>query len=150
MLFIFYILVNDPTCRTNTSLTNVLVDNDCDIDPDSIEFNCSIAYLGNVPPVMELQMSSIGVLDNVAVGSWTQSDTNFHSVQWVSKARRQMGDGQFQCEVRNMMMGIHPSCSTEKVSVMCEYLRTDRLLITAILSGIISHWLYSKVQPLRW
>ena len=49
--------VYDPTCSPNINLTNVLVDNDCDIDPDYIEFNCSIAYRGNVPPAMQLQMS---------------------------------------------------------------------------------------------
>ena len=120
-----YISVNDPTCRTNPSLTNVLVENDCDLDPDNIEFNCSIAYRGNVPPDMQLMMSTIGVLDNVTVSSWVQSNTNYHLVQWVSKARRQMRDGRFQCEVRTTVVDIPPSCSTEKVSVMCEYPSND-------------------------
>ena len=120
----FNILVNNPTC-TNTSLTNVLVENDCDLDPDNIKFNCSIAYRGNVPPDMQLMMTNIGVLDDVSNSSWTQSNTNYHSVQWVSKAKRQMRNGRFQCEVRNTMVDIHPSCSSEKVSVMCEYPRND-------------------------
>jgi hypothetical protein len=119
------LLVNDPTCRPNTSLANVLVENDCDIDPDYIEFNCSIAYRGNVPPDMQLQMSNIGVLDNVTVSSWVQSNTNYHSVQWVSIARRQMMDERFQCEVRNTMVDVPPSCSSEKVSVMYFY-KTNR------------------------
>ena len=125
MFNIYNIPGNHPICRTNISLTNVLVENDCGIEPDNIEFNCSIAYRGNVAPDMQLQMSTIGVLDNMTVSSWTQSNTNYHSVQWVSKARRQMAGGQFRCEVRSNVVDIHPSCSSERVSVTCEYPRDE-------------------------
>ena len=121
ILYKLYISVAAPVCRTNISLTNVLVDNDCDIDPDYIEFNCSIAYHGNVAPDMQLQMSSIGVLDNVTVRTWPQSTTTYMSVIWASKANRRMRDGRFRCEVRNIMVGIQPTCSSTPVSVICEY-----------------------------
>ena len=104
----------------------MLVDNDCGIDPDYVEFNCSIAYRGNVAPLMHLQMSTIGgVLDNMSAHNWAQPSGNYHSVQWVSKARWQMRDGHFQCEVRTTMVDIHPSCSSGKLSVMCEYRRKE-------------------------
>ena len=117
-----HISVYDPTCSTNINLTNVMVDNDCDIDPDYIEFNCSIAYRGNVAPDMQLQMSSIGVLDNATVRNWTQSTTTYMSVVWTSKASWRMRDGRFRCEVTNTMVGIKPSCSSTPVSVICEYM----------------------------
>ena len=58
------ISVAAPTCRSNISLTNVLVENDCNLEPDSIEFNCTAAYYGNSPPMMQLQFTSIGVLND--------------------------------------------------------------------------------------
>ena len=114
-----YIPDDNPTCRTNIS--HVLVDNDCDIDPDYIDFNCSIAYRGNVAPDLQLQMSSIGVLDNVTVQTWQQFTTTYMSVVWTSKASWRVRDGQFRCKVTNTMIGIQPSCSSARVSVMCEY-----------------------------
>ena len=112
----FYIPVNVPACRTNISLTNVMVDNDCDIDPDYIEFNCSIAYRGNVPPDMQLHMSSIGILVPVKVHA-----ASFLSVVGTAKASRQMKGGQFECQVMGSMVGKQPTCSSQTVSVMCEY-----------------------------
>ena len=121
VLYNWYISDDNPTCRTNINLTNVLVDNDCDIDPDYIEFNCSIAYRGNVAPDMQLQMSSIGVLDNVNNHSWEQYTTKHFSIRWASKASVQMRDGYFRCDVSNTIVGIQPTCLTTPVSVICEY-----------------------------
>ena len=42
-----------PMCTSNTSLTRVLVENDCDLEPDHVELNCSVAYRGNIPPLLE-------------------------------------------------------------------------------------------------
>ena len=99
----------------------MLVDNDCGIDPDYIGFNCSIAYRGNVAPKMQLNMSSIGALDPVKVPDWRQPPVSYHSVVGTAKANQQMRDGQFVCEVMHSMVVKRPSCSSQKVSVMCEY-----------------------------
>ena len=40
------ILVSKPTCESNSSLADVLVDNDCGLEPDCIELTCSIGYMG--------------------------------------------------------------------------------------------------------
>ena len=47
------ILVSKPTCESNRSLADVLVDNDCGLEPDCIELTCSTGYHGNVPPAMK-------------------------------------------------------------------------------------------------
>ena len=114
-----------PTCHPNISLTNVLVENDCDLEPDPIEFNCTAAYYGNLAPVMQLQFTSIGVLNEVTVHNWKESTTNYIRVRWAAKASWRMKDGQFECEVKNITAGSNPSCSSSKVSVMREYRISD-------------------------
>ena len=44
---------NDPICRSNIELDEVIGQNGCNIEPDQVELECSVTYHGHISPQME-------------------------------------------------------------------------------------------------
>ena len=114
-----------PVCSSNISLSSILVDNDCNLEPDHIRLDCSVASHGNRPPVLEWRHSMDP--DVIIPGDGT---TPIHSVHLRPEFR--WNGTNFICSIKDLQpMMQSRSCSTTNISVKCE-LCIDFIIIVVV------------------
>ena len=123
------ILVSNPTCESNSSLADVLVDNDCGLEPDCIELKCSVVYHGNIPPVIQWRhpLESDVILSSVVSHQSTPSNkiVVVNSLTRVSNIR--LNGTHFVCSVDEVESGEQNyGCATRNISVMYLFNVTER------------------------
>ena len=123
------ILVSKPTCESNSSLADVLVDNDCGLVPDCIELMCSIGYHGNIPPALKWRHSSDpAVIVSNAINQ--QSTTSKKIVVINSRTRAsniRLNGTHFVCSEDEVESGEQSyGCATRNVSVVYLFNSTER------------------------
>ena len=113
-----------PLCTSNTSLTRVLVENDCNLEPDHLELNCSVPYRGNIPPSLEWHHSSNSdvEMERYVVNSRTSAD-NFVAMHYMTvKLDWKFNGSNFVCSLKDVMgRNGEIGCATRNASIMCEY-----------------------------
>ena len=123
------ILVSKPTCESNSSLADVLVDNDCGLEPDGIELTCSIGYIGNIPPALKWRHSSDP--DVIVSNAISQQSTPSNKIVVISSRTRasniRMNGTHFVCSVNKVESGEQSyGCATRNVSVVYLFNSTER------------------------
>ena len=112
-----------PTCQSSHSLTDVLVENDCGLEPDSIELKCSVGYHGNIPPTLEWRHSSDPdvIVSSVIDNQSTRSNKIVVINSLTRKSNIRLNGTNFICSVDEVEAGQQSyGCATTKVSVMCK------------------------------
>ena len=103
-----------PVCSSNISLSSILVDNDCSLEPDHIRLDCSVASHGNRPPVLEWRHSMDP--DVIIPGDGT---TSTHSVHL--RPEFQWNGTNFICSIKDLQPPMQSrSCTTLNISTKCE------------------------------
>ena len=110
-----------PMCTSNTSLTRVLVENDCDLEPDHVELNCSVAYRGNIPPLLEWHHSSKSdvEMERYVVNRRNSTDNSVAMHFMTVKLDWKFNGSNFVCALKDV--NERKGCATENISVVCEY-----------------------------
>ena len=122
------ILVSKPTCESNSSLTDVLVENDCGLETDSIKLKCSAGYHGNIPPHLESRHSSDP--DIIVSNEISHQSTASHKIVKINSLARvsniQMNGTQFICSVDEKESEEKSyGCATRNISVMYLFNSTE-------------------------
>ena len=115
------ILVSNPTCESNSSLADVLVDNDCGMEPDCIELKCSVGYHGNDPPVIRWRHSVNS--DIILPGAVSHQSTSSNKIVVVNSLTRaskiRLNGTHFVCSVDEVESGeLSYRCATRNISVI--------------------------------
>ena len=141
-----------PRCISNTSLTDLLCTNDCNLDPDKFELNCSVVYHGNIPPVLEWRHSESSKFISFKTTIEAQSTSN-HTVTIKSSTLSpslELNGTHYICSLENVRTKrINTGCVTENIRVTCESViqtfcenRMITIIITVFRSaclGVISY-----------
>ena len=123
------ILVSKPTCESNSSLADVLVDNDCGLEPDCIELTCSIGYHGNMPPALEWRHSSDpAVIVSNAISQQSMTSNKIVVINSRTRALNiRLNGTHFVCSVDEVESGEQSyGCATRNVSVVYLFNSTER------------------------
>ena len=103
-----------PVCTSNISLSSIVVDNDCNLEPDHIRLDCSVASHGNRPPVLEWRHSMDP--DVIIPGDGT---TSIHSVHLRPEFR--WNGTNFICSIKDLQPPMQRgACGTPNISVECK------------------------------
>ena len=127
-----------PLCTSNSSLTRVLVENDCDLEPDHVELNCSVAYRGKIPPLLEWHHSSKSdvEMERYVVNRRTSEDNSVAMHFMTVKLDWKFNGSNFVCALKDVNEGY--GCETRNISVVCEYsMHTTLGMILIHNTGII-------------
>ena len=109
-----------PECKPNIDLSQVLVSNDCGIEPDLIDITCSLAYYGNIPPVLEWRHSNDPRVIRSSI-SIDASSRVLTTSRLTLQPHMRMHGTQFICSVRDVVVDEgRLSCVTPNISLMCE------------------------------
>ena len=122
------ILVSKPTCESNSNLADVLVDNDCGLEPDCIELTCSIGYHGNIPPALEWRHSSDP--DVIVSSAMSHQSTTSNKIVVINSRTRasniRLNGTHFVCLVDEVESGEQSyGCATRNVSVVYLFNSTE-------------------------
>ena len=123
------ILVSKPTCEANSSLADVLVDNDCGLEPNCIELTCNTGYHGNIPPSLEWRHSSDP--DVIVSSAISQQSTTSNKIVVINSLTRalniRLNGTHFVCSVDEVESGEQSyDCTTRNVSVVYLFNSTER------------------------
>ena len=108
--------------KSNIVLADVIGENDCGIDPDVLQLQCSVVYSGNFVPVLLWQNSGEHVMIGTNVSTSIQDETNHITVSTLTViANMGLNDTYFTCQVvGSQSVGVVPESKTEKITVHCE------------------------------
>ena len=118
-------------CGSNSSLTDVLVENDCHIDPDYIQLTCSLVYHGNKPPSLTWHHSSMNDIshhsfhDTMPSSIFSHQSTTANSSVVINTltltSNIRLNGTHFICSVDETEAGEQSyGCATRTISVICE------------------------------
>ena len=114
-----YVSDVDAICDSNISLTSVLVDNYCNLEPDYLEIRCSVGYHGDISPVLEFNHHNRDVMASTEVSRTSTSNTT--TISRTLKASIDLDGTNFACSVKDAEPGRKETiCVTDDISVMCE------------------------------
>ena len=112
---------HNSKCGSNVSLDDVLVENDCGLDSDIIQVNCSVGYAGNQPPAFNWYHSGNGEILKSAKKHNT-SDGKTATSTLIVKASMQLNQTFFSCEVNTSDRHPRKKCSLLEMTVSCKLL----------------------------
>ena len=108
-----------PVCSSNVSLEEVMIENDCDIEPDYVQLRCSIIYSGNVVPVLKWNCSS--ELNDLSKEWTTTNQFNRTETVLTFKASKRLCDKQLACAVQTTATSKPSECVLPRLSIQCRY-----------------------------
>ena len=115
-----------PKCSSNISVTGVLIENDCGLEPDYIELNCNVGYHGNVRPTLEWRHSVTELNEEISISDISEEQptlNGFATVQrMIVKPNFQLNGTTFHCSLATFETNERRfGCSTKSMNIICKH-----------------------------